>query len=52
LACSKIAVHIKDFSSKQILEYFGMEEDLTEEEARKMHIEFEKELKTKIFFIN
>jgi hypothetical protein len=45
LACSKIAVYIKDFSPKKTLEYFGIIEDLTEDEAKKMHIEFEKQLK-------
>lgn len=40
LASAKISVMIKDFSPKEILDYFGMKEDLTPEEARQMHNDF------------
>jgi S-phase kinase-associated protein 1 len=42
LACSKVAVMIKDYSGKEMVEYFGLEEDLTEEEAEKYREELEK----------
>jgi S-phase kinase-associated protein 1 len=43
LACSKVAVMIKDYSGKQMCEYFGLEEDLTEEQAKKFIEDFEKQ---------
>jgi S-phase kinase-associated protein 1 len=43
LICSKIAIHIKDLPGKEICDYLGLEEDLTDEEAKKIIVEFEKE---------
>ena len=43
LACSKVAVMIKDYSGKEMCDYFGLEEDLTEEQAKKFIEDFEKQ---------
>jgi S-phase kinase-associated protein 1 len=43
LACSKVAVLIKDYSGKDMCEYFGLEEDLTEDQAKKFIEDFEKQ---------
>jgi S-phase kinase-associated protein 1 len=43
LCASKVAVTIKDYSGKEILDYFGLEEDMTDEDVKKMEEEFEKE---------
>lgn len=42
LAASKVAIQIKDYSGKEILDYFGLEEDMTDEDVKKMEEEFEK----------
>jgi hypothetical protein len=42
LATAKVALKIKDLNGTEILDYFNLEEDLTEEEARIMEEEFEK----------
>jgi S-phase kinase-associated protein 1 len=44
LGCSKVAVQIKDFNGKEMCDYFGLEEDLTEEEAQKFIEEYEKKI--------
>jgi hypothetical protein len=44
LGCSKVAVQIKDYSGKEMCDYFGLEEDLTEEEAQKFIEEYEKKI--------
>jgi S-phase kinase-associated protein 1 len=43
LICSKIAIYIKDLPGKEICDYLGLEEDLTEEDAQKVIAEFEKQ---------
>ncbi len=43
LSCSKVAVLIKDYSGKQMVEYFGLEEDMNEEQAKKFIEDFEKQ---------
>jgi hypothetical protein len=44
LATGKVAVWIKDFSGKEICDYFGLPEDLTDEERQAMVDKREKEL--------
>jgi hypothetical protein len=44
LGCSKVAIQIKDFTGKEMTEYFGLEEDLTEEEAQKFIEDYERKL--------
>jgi hypothetical protein len=43
LATSKVAIMIKDLSGKEICDYFGLPEDLTEEEKQKMIEDWERE---------
>lgn len=43
LAASHVACTIKDLSGKEMLDYFGLEEDMTEEEVKKMEEDFLKE---------
>jgi hypothetical protein len=43
LICSKIAIHIKNLPGKEICDYLGLEEDLTEEDAQKVITDFEKQ---------
>lgn len=43
LICSSIAIHIKDLPGKEICDYLGLEEDVTEEEAQQIIAEHEKQ---------
>jgi S-phase kinase-associated protein 1 len=43
LAASKIACMVKDYSGKELMEYFGLEEDMTDDDVKKMEEKFEKE---------
>ncbi len=47
LSASKVACIIKDFSGQEILEYFGLQEDMTDEDEKRMQDEFEKEIEVK-----
>jgi hypothetical protein len=48
LASSQVAVMIKDLTETEIQEFFGLENDLTDEEAKRMQEEFEKEKEEEI----
>jgi hypothetical protein len=44
LATSVVAIQIKDYSGHELCEYFGLEEDLTEQEAKQYVEEYEQQL--------
>jgi hypothetical protein len=47
LSASKIACSIQKLSGEEMLEYFELDEDMTDEDVRKMEEDFEKEMEEK-----
>jgi hypothetical protein len=47
LSASKVACTIKNLSGHEMLEYFELEEDMTEDDVRKMEDDYEKEMEEK-----